>query len=151
MRTLAEPRSQYSRECRTQCWHWLFTRARRVQDFWTRTRFIEYFRTRDPDPDPARSGSTRRALLLTPPFIQRLMYCSFLSFHEFLPTKSLKFYFHSPELNLSHSSIYLNAIWLIKFLFSSTLRISSIPSGPKQLPIIYLWIETKIKEIMLTI
>jgi hypothetical protein len=30
----------------------LLTRARRVQDFWTRTRFIEYFRTRDPDPDP---------------------------------------------------------------------------------------------------
>ncbi len=30
------------------------TRARRVQDFRTRTqtRFIEYFRTRDPDPDP---------------------------------------------------------------------------------------------------
>jgi hypothetical protein len=30
------------------------SRARRVQDFWTRTRFIEYFRTRDPDPDPDR-------------------------------------------------------------------------------------------------
>ncbi len=28
------------------------SRARRVQDFWTRTRFIEYFRTRDPGPDP---------------------------------------------------------------------------------------------------
>jgi hypothetical protein len=27
-------------------------RDRRVQDFWTRTRFIEYFRTRDLDPDP---------------------------------------------------------------------------------------------------
>jgi len=27
-------------------------RARRAQDFWTRTRFIEYFRTRDPDPEP---------------------------------------------------------------------------------------------------
>jgi hypothetical protein len=30
----------------------LSNRARRVQDFWTRTRFIEYFWTRDPDPDP---------------------------------------------------------------------------------------------------
>jgi hypothetical protein len=30
----------------------LLGKARRVQDFWTWARFIEYFWTRDPDPDP---------------------------------------------------------------------------------------------------